>query len=67
MSEPRYKLIQVASGDPECKSHKKESIKDLFNNPLWIMGAIDIDKIKFTCAICGSERTYQLLPEKTLL
>lgn len=64
---PNYKLIQHIPGIQPCKHHATESLVNLYNDPLWIMQTVSIDKIMFTCAICHSERVYQIQPEKTLL
>ena len=71
--QPSYKLIQGKTLETDCEKHKKESIVDLYNQAnggipiLWTMQVVGIDMIQFKCSICGSERVYKLLAEKTLL
>jgi hypothetical protein len=65
--EPKYKLIQSQEADKPCQEHTKQHLKDLYNDSRWTFDFVDMDKLKFVCTICKSERVYQLLPEKTML
>lgn len=69
-----YKLIQAKTLETDCKEHEREMLLDLYNQAngeipkgKWKMEVVGVDMIKFTCKVCGSERVYKLLPEKTLL
>jgi hypothetical protein len=71
--QPSYKLIQGKTLETDCEGHKRELIVDLYNQANgdipgpWTMQVVGTDMIQFKCSICGSERVYRLLTEKTLL
>jgi hypothetical protein len=72
-SQPSYKLIQAKTLETDCSVHAREFLLDLYNQANgetpgpWKMLIVGIDKIQFRCSICGSERVYKILDEKTLL
>jgi hypothetical protein len=67
MEIPSYKLIQAKTLETDCSYHHKEYLRDLYNQATgamqgpWKMFVVDLDKVKFTCNICGSERVYKIL------
>lgn len=62
-----YTLISIINGYNPCKEHKKENIADVYNSAKWQFIAVDVDKLKFICNKCKSERVYKINKEKVLL
>lgn len=68
-----YELLLENKPINPCIVHARELLIDLHNqvsiNPggPWSMIKPAENMMKFTCVLCGCERTYKLMPEKTLL
>lgn len=65
-----YRLLGIRAGKKECKSHEGIPVEHLFGNTNWHMETIIEDgmqKITFTCQVCGQARIYKQNTEKTLL
>jgi hypothetical protein len=62
-----YSLISTINGVNPCKEHNKENIADVYNSDKWKFIAVDVDKLKFICSKCKSERVYKINKQKVLL
>ena len=66
-NHPEYILIDGELSGKPCPHHATQKLVDCFNDPVWRIEPVDVDKIMFTCQICDTVRVYKLKPEKTLL
>ena len=62
-----YSLIQTIDGTTPCQEHKKENLADVYNSGKWHLTPVDVDKLKFICSKCKSERIYKINKQKVLL
>jgi hypothetical protein len=62
-----YSLISTITENNQCQEHKKENIADVYNSAKWKLTPVDVDKLKFICSKCKSERVYKINKQKVLL
>lgn len=68
-----YQLVLENKPLSPCVVHARELLIDLMNQANaspggpWIKTVPGVNMLKFKCVLCGCERTYKLMTEKTLL